>query len=1632
MENEYVWKIINTYFRDNPQALVTHHIESYNEFFNTGIFKIFREKNPIEISARWDEIIGDYRSKCIMYMGGRDGTRVYFGKPIIYDETRSHYMYPNEARLRNMTYGMTVHYDIEIDFIDILEKGEAPKIIGGGGEEDDGGGEDVGGGEEYHGEVAQDGGGKKEIEENPNKPRAKDRKKTLKKFAPTELATIREATEKSMINENTQRSTHILENIYLGKFPIMVQSNYCILSKLSKELRFSFGECRNDTGGYFIIDGKEKSIIPQEKFADNILYTHKFPPDDKYILSIEIRSVSENVSKPKRTLAVKLVAPSNNLTGHNIVVTIPNVRAPVPIFILFRALGILSDKDIIQTCLLDLDKYESMTELFVPSIYDAGAVMTQRAALKYIGILTKGKTVTYALEILTDYFFPHIGETNFTQKAYYLGYMIFRLLNIHTGVEEEINRDNFKFKRIETTGSLLNDLFQEYYTKQLKEIHLEFEKKLYYNEDIYSNNLYTLITENYKDVFINRVVDAGFKKAFKGNWGAQPHTKRIGVVQDLNRLSFFSAMAQMRKTSMPLDAGLKIVGPRLLHSSQWGFFDPLDTPDGGNIGLIKNLAISAYITNGMPRELIVQWLRRNAILRFLEECQPQELAQMTRVFINGYWCGSLDDPIECVNKFKLFRRNGLLPIQVSISFDIKHNSIFIYTDKGRLTRPLFYKDANPDNFAIETPAIMERINRDEFTWEQLLSGFHSKKVADFNPYHSKVYELTELYEGIRGESNPAKQAKFIEDKAVIDYIDTNESEDLLIALRSEDNTKYHTHLEIHPSFIFGAMSNMINFPENNPATRNAFSSSQSKQAVSLYHTNHQMRMDKSAVVMNTGEIPIVKTRYLEYVTNEENYYGKNVIVAIMVYSGYNMEDSILINEGSLKRGLFRTTYYTTYETHEEKSNSSSSTGGEIAETSKVFGNIENTLGVVGQKPGYDYSKLDDYGLILENTPVNDKTVLIGMTSGGSMTASVEGEYPKRMDDSVFPKKGQLGYVDKSFITEGEEGQRIAKVRIREQRIPSLGDKLASRAGQKGTVGLVMPESDFPFTKDGIRPDLIINPHAIPSRMTIGQLVETLIGKASVMYGSFADASAFQNRGSKVGIYGELLSKIGYHSSGNEILYNGMTGEQVDMEIFMGPTYYMRLKHMVKDKINFRAQGPRTALTRQPVSGRANDGGLRIGEMERDGVISHGAANFLTESMMERGDKYYMAVCNTTGMIAVYNPDKKIFISPMADGPLKFVGVLDKMNVSNITKYGRSFSVVSVPYSFKLLIQELLTIGMELRIITEDNIEQLENMSFSGNVEKLTGRPIEDIIRSTRENIGKISHIQSFPPESPEYAAAAISPQYPYQTTTPPYPPPPYPPPPLDGSPEYAPALSGSPEYAPPLEGSPEYAPAIGTPEYAPPLEGSPEYAPAIGTPEYAPPLEGSPEYLLKGGTHPFVKNQTVFLRNDTKPRLWTIERTGLNFITIRTNDSHGIDNLDNMVRVVKKDEIYEYDPQIATTYMQELHQNEQSQIQQPYKMGQYFSPSQPVPSYPVPSYPVPSPPVPSPPVINVIVGNNNKTTNDLDTESDYNANNSNEEIAREEEKINEKKGGGEQEAPKKNMFEKAIDFTKGLFIKKMP
>ena len=1009
-----------------------------------------------------------------------------------------------------------------------------------------------------------------------------------------------------------ERTLVELGEVFLGNLPAMLHSKMCVLGGMPRDARFAMGECRNDPGGYFIVDGGEKVVMPQETRASNMVYVRDVH-DDKYTFTVEVRSESEHASKMARKTLVGIVADVPSMKRGQMVVSIPNVRHPIPLFIVMRALGVVSDKAIMDMCLLGSTELQSH---FLASVHDAGKVFTQATALDYIRLFVKERTSESVLFILANYLLPHVGTPedpgfSFMDKAYYLGFMVRSMLAVVAGEELPTDRDSFKHKRIVLSGTLLADLFKEYFNKQQKQILAQLAHEYAGRAGARTEVFKTLLVPaTFQRYFQETPLENGFRKAFKGSWGSEAYTKKVGVVQELNRLTFLSMVSSLRKCNLPLDPTAKMRGPRLLHTSQWGLIDPFDTPDGGHIGLQKSLALTTRISVGQSRKSVMDLLASNLPMHVarITSCSCADLAVLTKIFVNGAWHYSTAAPAALVAFLVHARRETRLNEFTSVSWVVRENAIYIYTDAGRPQRPLFFV------FADET---RRRLSCDVV----------------------KAWTLGE--------------------PGLVEYLDTAEAETSLIAISRTDMGPRHTHLEIHGCLMLGVLGNLIVYPEHNPAARNLFSCSQSKQAISVYHTNHQNRMDKMGVVLNYGQTPLVKSAIYPYVTHEEHPYGVNALVAIMCYSGYNTEDAVIFNQASVARGMFNLTYYSCYDARE---------------TPESLFTKDVPL-----RPGQDASQLDDTGLLPEETPVTDETVVIGLSTGG-----------------VLPKRGQLGVVDRTYMTSGVPGTRLAKVRVREPRTVDIGDKFASRAGQKGTCGILLREQDMPFMPDGRRPDLIINPHALPTRMTIGQLVECLVGKVKLHTGAFGDCTAFDAPGDKVRDYGVLLSRCGYHPSGTEIMYNGFTGEQIEAAIFVGPTFYMRLKHMVKDKVNFRSTGPMTALTRQPVQGRANDGGLRLGEMERDGVLGNGMTHFIQDAFMHRSDAYTTTIDTASGMLALKTRDT--VMSQVLDGPVQFDATSE---LDSGARHSTSYATLRVPYSFKLLMQELQTMNVQMRLVTRD-------------------------------------------------------------------------------------------------------------------------------------------------------------------------------------------------------------------------------------------------------------------------------------------------------------------------------------------
>lgn len=1222
MKEDVHFSFIEKYFKEN--SLVEHHLSSVNDFYDTSLPKIFMDKNPIRYYAGLNKATNQYKYNVKLYIGGKNADKIYYGKPVVFDEKNVHYMFPNEARLRNMTYGISIHYDVDIELTIMEDSG--PLVL--------------------------------------------------------------------------ERKMPVQDHYFLGMFPIMLQTKLCVLSNLPAETRYTMGECKHDYGGYFIIDGKEKVLIPQEKFGDNLIYTRAVK-DNTHDFSVEIRSVSEDISKPRRTFAIRRVM-RKATSNEQLLVFIPDVRIPVPLFILMRALGIVSDKDICKTILHDLDANESYLEMLRPSIHDAGPIFNQKTALEYIGSFTKYHSIQSAYKCLIYQLLPHVGEMNFKSKACFVGHMVFELLKVIRKEEPPTDRDNYKYKRVQSSGVLMKELFLEYTNEMYTEVYKALDKEFYYNQASYvdeepivedQTKFMNIFTDEY---FRHRYIEEGFRKGFKGNWGSKAHTKRVGVIQSMNRLTYHSFLSHLRRVDLDIDESNKLVGPHLLHGSQYGLFDPMDV--GGSVGIDKQMAMLCGFTNPIRNQVMMKWLRENMRedeirIQFLEECSYEDMHWLTKVFLNGVWVGMVEDPMRFKQIFITCRRLGLIHPMIGFAFDMKYKKISISSDEGRLVRPLFYVDEG--KLSYETMANVEKR-----TWRQCVYGM--KPLPPFSPREA-IKEL-----------NPQ------EDRVILECLDNSEIETLFIA--STTFTPDCTHQEIHPSSLFGVMGTQIVFPENSALARNDYSCIQGRQAVSLYHSNFFNRIDTTGVILNYGQKPIVKSRYTKFINGEEHPYGENAIVAIMCHTGYNVEDSILINESAVKRGLFNITYYSMYETYEE-----------TGDSSKLEKRIANPVlkGASNLKPGYNYNDLSEQGIIRENTVIEEKTVIIG----GIKYAN---ENPSMVSDaSIFSAKGQSGIVDKVYISQNEEGRRIVKVRVREERTPNIGDKFSSRCGQKGTIGTLISEENMPFTKDGLRPDLIINPHCMPSRMTINQLIECLFCKFAVQSGCSIDSTPFVNNGPKHQLIGGLLNTFDMHSSGNEILYNGMTGEQIESEIYMGPTYYTRLKHMTQDKINYRARGPRAALTRQTNHGRSKDGGLRIGDMERDSILSHGMSAFMYDSMMTRGDYYRMAICNHSGTIAIYNRNSQNFYSPIVDGPIRFDSVDTQTFVPNlITKYGKNFSIVEVPYCLKLLMHELTTMNVQMRLITADSIDSLTTAGKRslGEFKTWITKPVPDALMTIPEAI----------------------------------------------------------------------------------------------------------------------------------------------------------------------------------------------------------------------------------------------------------------------------------------------------------
>lgn len=1047
-----------------------------------------------------------------------------------------------------------------------------------------------------------------------------------------------------------------LNNVMIGKIPIMLHSKYCVLHNLPKQMLVELGESPYEQGGYFIVKGKEKVIISQERMAINKLYLAKKHKDDIYSHVAEIKSVPENSFQPAKSTSIKLLVSDNTLQ-----VSIPNFKKTIPLMILFRALGIETDKDILEYIFPECNNepHNELIDFLRPTISETGPIYTQQEALLYLQSITRFRTIEQTLYILNHDFIPHIDT--FRNKAFYLGYMTSQLIKMYFDIIPPTDRDSFAFKRVDLPGFLLASLFREYYEDFQFKCSRAIDKEYNYNPNMYQDmNITNLINPiNIFKYFNPNIIDNGLMKAMRGNWGIKNDPAKVGVVQDLSRLSFLGTISHLRRINLPMVRDTKLVDPRRLHSSTWGIICPVETPDGGNIGCIKHFTIFSKVTFGSSSQPVIKLLMNNHVIP-LSEIIPKQLVGNTKIFVNGVWLGIHKNPLDLINKMKLMRRNGIIHVYTSIIWNIKDMSILFNTDAGRCIRPLY--SLNDNSKLLLNQTIINKLDKKQLSWKQLTQGFINP--IELNEYEEDYLTLSQFN---KDKSIEEYYHLLKENQSIIEYLDVEEAETCLISGNitqlERDTLQQYTHCEIHPSLILGVMGLIIPFVEHNQAPRNLFSAGQSKQSIGMYASNFNYRLDQTAYLLSYPQRPLITTRMMKYISQEKLTYGENAIVAIASYSGYNQEDAIIVNKSSLDRGLFRSTYLKTYIDHEIKNS--------VVGENSSFGNAR-VLNAKGIKLGKNYDFINDKGHPELNSFVTDKDIIIGKVN---RVTNDEGE-EYYTDKSTTPKKNTHGKINKVFMDIDQDGFKLMKINIREERIPELGDKFSSRAGQKGTIGMVLRQEDMPFTKEGIVPDIIVNPHAIPSRMTIGQLIECVFGKLAATQGFIADASPFDNSKNPVEQIGNYLEKYtNYEKYGNEILYNGISGKQLPCSIFIGPTYYMRLKHLVHDKMHSRAKGPSMSLTKQPAAGRAHEGGLRVGEMERDAILSHGTSEFLKESLYNRADAYYVYVSKKTGKIVPVNKDKDIYPE------------------------NEDFSLIKVPYAFKLLTQELQSMSISTNIIT---------------------------------------------------------------------------------------------------------------------------------------------------------------------------------------------------------------------------------------------------------------------------------------------------------------------------------------------
>lgn len=978
------------------------------------------------------------------------------------------------------------------------------------------------------------------------------------------------------------------QEVKLGDLPIMVKSKLCTLNGLTPEQLVEEGEDPNDPGGYFIINGTERVIVMVEEVLSNRpVVESKGETETARINSEASGFVQRHLLERKAGI---------------VTISFANLKK-LPVVVLLRALGMETDKEIIEAISSDSDE---MQEIYF-NLYEFD-VKNEEEAKEFMGKRLKIPQKEYRdkriNDILDKYLLPHIGQNKKMrkEKAVFLCKVIRKLLILGLKKTTEQDIDHYANKRLRQVGNFLEILFRS----------ILLGKYGLVSRIIYS---YQKLVKRGKMPSIKSIVESDYltKRIISHMATGQWIGGRTGVCQRLERTNYVRTIAHLRNVISPLSAAQEHFEARALHATHWGRLCAEETPEGVNIGLRKYLALLAVISDTSPekdREIVLEASRK----------EPEGLYT---IMVDGKIAGSTSRPEEFVEKIRSRRRNGTIDQRINVCLVPAFEEIHINTDSGRLQRPLIVVENGRLKL---TEKHVEKMGEGGLDWNSLIK------------------------------------------QGIIEYLDAEEEDAALVALRPEDVSKDHTHMEINPEVILGLSASLVPFAPHNRGDRVNFGAKMSGQSLGLYATNYLMRTETKSDMLLYQQIPLVNTVVGAEIGLDEHPQGQNIVIAIMSYKGYNMEDGIVLNKASVERGFGRSFFFRSYATEEKKYWGIDKDEIKIPDKS-----------VAGYRTEEAYANLDADGIVNREIAVVSGDVLVGKISPLRFFGPVESfmaEVENRRETSETIRHGEEGIVDNVIITESATGNRLVKVNVRSERIPELGDKFASRHGQKGVIALIVPEEDMPFTGSGIVPDIILNPHAIPSRMTIGQLLEVIAAKASALTGVPIDASAF-NGVDESGIR-EALKKCGFRDDGKEAMYDGITGRRFEAQIMVGSCFYQKLHHMVANKLQARARGPVTLLTKQPTAGRAKQGGLRLGEMEKDCIIAHGAALLLKERFSS--DKYIVPLCIKCGLVAVDDKVKGKRYCPVC-------------KKSNITE-------VEMSYAFKLMLDELKCLGIYPKVNAE--------------------------------------------------------------------------------------------------------------------------------------------------------------------------------------------------------------------------------------------------------------------------------------------------------------------------------------------